>query len=274
MSLRYPPDGFAGGGDYVSFQPVDYNSRDSGGGGGGEYITLYMPETTPTIANNNAWGSETVGGKGPFGKFKRDLGMSLAGGLNDISLTEMNSKEVMGQVKGGLRDMVKKAKAGGEGIGKQIATEFIAGQLTMSGNAILQQQQGQIYNPNVEMIYQGPQFRSFGFSFNMIPKSARDAAIIDAIILAFKTESAPQLAGNGGMYKIPKVWLVSYMGAAQAHMNRFKPAALVSISITDNDGYNYYAAHEDGAPVQTTLSLNFKEVDMVLKDDHTGPRGF
>ena len=275
MSLRYPSDGFAGAGDYVSFTPIEYSARGNMGGGGGGYITLYMPETTPPVSNVNAWGrTDQTGGQGPKGRAKRALAERVLGDLNQMDLTKMQSEETMGKIKGGLKDMVSGIKSQGQAIGKQMATEMVGSALEVSPNLILQQRQGMIYNPNVEMLYQGPQFRSFGFSFNMIPKSAQDAATIDAIILAFKTESAAQLTGGGGMYRIPKVWLVNYMGDAKNHMNRFKPAALTSITVTDNDGYPYYAAHEDGAPVQTTMTLQFKEVDMILKDDHTGPRGF
>ena len=106
----------------------------------------------------------------------------------------------------------------------------------------------------------------------MIPKSSKDAQAINSIIREFKKWSAPKESG-GGMYEIPYVWQVTYRGPASNFMNKFKPAALLAVSVTDNDGYAYYGAHRDGAPLQTTLSLQFKEVDMVLRDDHTGSRG-
>jgi hypothetical protein len=273
MSMRYPTDGFAGNGDYVAFQYMKYNARGNGGGAGGGSIMLYMPETTPTVTNPNMWGRESMGGPGPLGLAKRRVGERVLGDLNSMDLSKGLDEEAQGRIKGGLKDMMRGIKKEGQAVGKQIGTEMVAGALGMSANSILQQRQGQIYNPNVELIYQGPQFRSFGFSFNMIPKSSGDAQAINAIIQEFKRWSAPKEAG-GGMYEIPYVWQVSYMGPAAAHMNRFKPAALTAISVTDNDGYNYYAAHEDGAPVQTTLTLQFKEVDMILRDDHSGPRGF
>ena len=87
--------------------------------------------------------------------------------------------------------------------------------------------------------------------------------------------SSPDAKGGGSMYEIPYVWQVSYRGPCASYMNKFKPAALTSVSVTDNDGLAYYGAHRDGAPLQTTLSLQFKEVDMVLREDHaSGRRGF
>jgi hypothetical protein len=271
-SLRYPSDGFAGSADAVTFKPVKYNGRSKGPVSGGGYITLYMPETTPTVVNSNMWGRESMGGAGPLGLAKRRAGETVLGDLAAMDLSKGMSDENKQKTIENLKGMFSEIKKDGQAIGKQIGLQMAGGMLSMSPNSIMQQKTGQIYNPNVELIYQGPAFREFGFSFNMIPKSSGDAQIINQIIREFKRYSAPNTSG-GGMYEIPYVWEISYLGDAKNFMNKFMAAACTSVSVTDNDGIAYYGAHKDGAPLQTTLTLQFKEVDMVLREHHTGPRG-
>ena len=216
-----------------------------------------------------------MGGPGPLGLAKRKLGETILGDLNKADIGKLHTEEEMQPFIDNIKDMVGDLKGLAKPALVQMGTQLAGEALGMSANSILQQKTGQIYNPNVELIYQGPGFREFGFSFNLIPKSSGDAQMISQIIREFKKWSAPSTQGAGdGMYKIPYVWQVSYKGPCASFMNKFKPAALTTVSVTDNDGIAYYGAHKDGAPLQTTLSLQFKEVDMVLREDHTGTRGF
>ena len=49
--------------DFVSFSPEEYRANSAGGGGGGaapppsgsSQIVLYMPNSTPEVANTNSW---------------------------------------------------------------------------------------------------------------------------------------------------------------------------------------------------------------------------
>ena len=278
MSLRYPADGFSGNTDYVTFSPVDYlQARGGGGGAGGANgITIYMPESTPTVANGNSWGQAQIQ-EGPFGRALFDTAADAADVIYGISPSEAVNG-MSPESKKLLEDNLDSAFGrftdpnNLTSYGRQLTTTAIAGMMGTNANSVLSVTRGQIYNHNVELAYQSPQLRQFTFNFNMVTKSAADAAAIDAIILRFKQESAPEDSGNG-MYKIPKVWNINYMGAAAGHMNRFKPAACLSIAVQDNAGIPFYASHRDGAPVSTSLQLTFQEIEVITRRDHTGARG-
>ena len=271
MSLRYPSDGFSGNGDFVTFKPVKYKSRGSGGGGGGGYITMYMPESLPAVSNVNQWGQFSPG-TGLIGQAKLDFIGGIAEGGYGIDFTKPMNEDQKAKTRDMFRNYFENIGNNAQAGIKEGAIKGLSGMMNMQPNQVMSVTQGTIYNPNIELAYEGPQFRSFGFSFNMIPKSGGDASTINQIIREFKRYSAPE-AISGGMYEIPYVWEISYMGPASGYMNKFKPAACTSVTVQDNAGINFYAAHKDGAPVQTTLSVTFMECDVITRKDHSGARG-
>lgn len=272
MSLRYPADAFAGSADYVTFRHMKYSSRGGGGGGGGGGgIAIYMPETLPQVSNRNQWG-QFEPGIGLMGQAKLDAFGGLANTLGSTDLTKAMSEDQKTNAVNKMKGYFENLGANSQAIGKELAVQGAAGLMGYQPNQVMSVTQGMIYNPNIELAYSGPKFRSFSFGFNFIPKSSQDAMAVNMIISEFKRFSAPE-AVSGGMYEIPHVWQINYMGPAAAHMNRFKPAALQSVTVQDNAGIAYYATHEDGAPVQTSLTLSFVEVDVITRKDHTGMRG-
>ena len=272
MSLRYPADGYSGDADYVSFKPMKYSSRGSSGGGGGGYIILYMPERLPVVTNANNW-KEFSFGAGPMGGLV-ESGFDELVNFTNTDFTQPMTKDAKEQGINRIKNKIDEQLANAGPLGRQFLLEGAASAMSGTANQVLSVKQGQIYNPNIELAYTGPGLRTFSFQFKMVPKSQQDTQAINNIILQFKKESAPK-AVQGGMYEIPKVWQVTYMsgGGQNPYQNKFKPAACTSVVVTDNAGVGFYSAHKGGAAIETSLTLNFMEVDVITKDDHTGLRG-
>ena len=127
---------------------------------------------------------------------------------------------------------------------------------------------GEIYNPNVEMLYKGPQVRGFSFNFQFAPKSRQEAQTVNSIIMEFKKWSLPE-ATEGGMYKVPHIWNIKYetAGGPNRNKNLFKPCACTAVNVTANNGLDMHMAFDDGMPIITTMSLNFTEVDVITRGD-------
>ena len=72
------------------------------------------------------------------------------------------------------------------------------------------------------------------------------------------------------MFEVPKVWQVRYMSGAGENqfMNKFKPAACVSVQVVANQSTDMHVSFENGAPIQTTMSLSFKEIEIITRKDH------
>jgi hypothetical protein len=281
MALRYPSDGFSGDADYVSFKPIKYSSRSGySGGGGGGYIILYMPEQQPLVSNGNMWNQMTFHNPltGAAGGLAGQAVQEGFEGLNnfvlDNDMTAPIGEERKSRAIDDFKDYAANLGSSAQPITKQTALQAIAGAMGYTPNQVMSVTTGKIYNPNIELAYQGPGLREFSFSFNLVAKSQGESQAINNIIREFKKWSAPAEA-SGGMYEIPYVWQINYMsgGGSNSNLNKFKPAACMAVTVQDNSSLPFYSAHQGGAPIQTSLTLSFKEIDVILRKDHSGGRG-
>ena len=244
--LKYPNDLNETVSDSITFSHTPYRpNKGSFFGSGGqasvpaevsEMIRLYVPNSTPATSQSNSWGRA-----------------DFAGELGQLRSTTIDAAPA---------------------IVKQIGTRFAANTLGVSPNQALAVSRGQVYNPNVELLYDSPQLRGFSFEFNFVPKNRSEASTIDDIIYAFKRWSSPKdPGGTEGVFCVPHIWNVVYSGLAAKKMAKFKPAALTDVTIQENAGSNTHSTFDDGTPVVTTLVLTFKEVNIITRNDHESARG-
>lgn len=136
---------------------------------------------------------------------------------------------------------------------------------------------GIVPNSNLELLFQGPTLRSFGFNWRMSPRSVNEARNVKRIIRMFKQGSAPRKlnsqsgAGAASLFLgTPNVFKLSYKTAGNKEisgLNKFKICALVNMSVVyAPDGQ--WAAYDEGQPVSLTMSLNFQEIEPVYESDY------
>jgi len=130
---------------------------------------------------------------------------------------------------------------------------------------------GQAANPQMQVLFQTVDFRTFQFDFTFTPYSAEEALAIERIIYEFKYASAPEINKNGvfgtqGMFfKVPDMFDIKffYDGKENRNVHRITRCVLQNISV------DYapigWATYDGGEPVQTKLSLQFKEIEIVDK---------
>jgi hypothetical protein len=142
---------------------------------------------------------------------------------------------------------------------------------------ILARGYGIVPNSNLELLFQGPTLRSFGFTWRMSPRSEPEARNVKRIIRMFKQGSAPRKlnsqsgAGAASLFLgTPNVFKLSYKTAGNKEisgLNKFKICALVNMSVVyAPDGQ--WAAYAEGQPVSIQLSLNFQEIEPVYESDY------
>ena len=144
---------------------------------------------------------------------------------------------------------------------------------------LLARTQGEILNPNLELLFNGPTLRSFRFSFKMTPRSEKEAKEIKNIIRCFKQSMAPKVgsgiaeinaAGASNTFlRTPNVFELTYKQGGSEHkfLNKFKQCFLESINVNYTaDGT--YATYHDGTPVSMIMDLTFKEIEPVYDIDY------
>ena len=281
MALSYPTNAGSGLSDYVIFTPMEYKSNAEGGAkgsappeSGAQSVTLYMPNSTPMIGNEQGWGA-LRGFDGPLGAAALELATSAVGNIDKAS--GGNIKGSIDSFKSDIEGMLKKASTGAGSYASQGLVNVVSGLTPASPNQLLGLARGRVYNPNVELLYDQPTFRPFTFQFDFVPKSASETLAMNNIIRNFKAYSAPEDLKNG-MFKLPYVWQVEYhiggSGEVNQFMNRFKPAACTAVAVQANQGTDMHVSHmTDGSPIQTSMSLNFMEVEIITRQDHIDKGG-
>lgn len=139
---------------------------------------------------------------------------------------------------------------------------------------ILARTQGEILNPNIELLFGGPTLRSFRFQYKMIPRNQDEGEQIKQIIRCFKRHMASKL-GSGStedtentFLRTPDVFELRYRQGAREHqyLHKFKQCFLESINV-NYTGEGVYSTYEDGTPVSMIMDLTFKEIEPVYDLD-------
>ena len=223
-----------------------------------ERIVLPIPGG---ISDNNAvdWGSGSMTAADIAG-----AGIALGGIEGGGEGFEKAVKDVAGAIKGNSEAI------------KDVLAKQIAGKVTGTGDQLMKRGQGQVMNPNMELLFNGPQLRSFGFTFKLSPRTQEEAITIQQIIRRFKEAMAPRKIGPGLFLKSPRTWRLRYInqqGQDHQFLNKFKECAMMSSSVNYTpDGS--YATYSDGSMVSYNLTLNFQEIEPVFdKDYKNSPEG-
>ena len=158
---------------------------------------------------------------------------------------------------------------------KRFASQILGlfgGNVTASG--LLARGNGEIINPNMELLFGGPTLRNFRFQFKMTPRNEKEAQQVKLIIRAFKRNMAPMAQGgtvNSGSFflKTPNVFNLRYRTGNKNHpfLNRFKQCFLSDMSVSYT-GEGIYSTYEDGTPVSMILDLSFKETQPIYDVDY------
>ena len=182
---------------------------------------------------------------------------AIEGGLGDSGVTGQN-----------LRGLITKKLAAS-------AVNALGGNVTM--NQLLARQDGTIFNPNMELLFNGPTLRNFRFSFKMTPRGKDEAEQIKLIMRTFKMNMAPKVTTGGPnlFLKTPSVFELRYKSGRRDHpfLHKFKQCFLTDISI-NYTGEGVYATYENKEPISMIMDLTFKELEPIYDIDYFDKYGF
>ena len=233
-----------------------------------KYIYLPIPQNL-SDANSITWGDDTLNPLEAFG---------LAAGTNLIKdpLSSLNAAKTFF---GTLGENATKLTSQN----KDLVASAVGGALVnafggnVSYQSILARASGQILNPNLELLFQGVNLRSFPFVFDFAPRDQKEAKEVKEIIKAFKLHMTPKsestTVGGTSLGKVfirsPDVFLVAYKSGNKSHpfLNKFKPMALTDMQL-NYTGSGTYSTYQDGTPVHIQMTLTFKELNPIYSEDY------
>ena len=221
-------------------------------------IQLYMP---PNVSVNYGvkYGEQEIGnlaliGKEAFEGFK----MSAGKGMED------RFRAAAVQAKGSAREaLLAMANA-------SLDTVF------SGARALSQLSTGSVVTPRMELMFEGIDRRNFSYSFVFIPKSEKEAKVVEEIVYQFKENMMPEYsnADTRREMDIPNTFEIDYMykESRNSFLNKIHTCFLKSIQV--QYGGDRYTAYEPSkskfgtgpSPQKTTITLEFSELELITKD--------
>ena len=182
-----------------------------------------------------------------------EIGLAVATALGGV-------KAIQGQ---GF-DVKKLLDQGGEEV-KKALTGVLEATIAPGAQAAQQIIDGKITNNRTEMKFEGIDRRSFQYTFRLLPKSAEEAREVEEIVTLFRYHSMPEFEGSTGSGRtmvIPSTFNITYH--PNVHLHRIGECALEGVDVKfGGDRPQFFKDHQ---PVETQLTLTFKELDIVTKE--------
>ncbi len=225
-------------------------------------ICLYMPDTVTNQLVNDYDAVSLTAALGRAGLAAQGMS-SVGSSLSETLAGFQGANPTFGLGGGG-----SPGTGGGFGaeIGGAIAEK--TGQFGAGITDVLLFSAGLAQNPQVELLFKNIQNREFLFDFKFAPRNAKEAAAIRNIIKEFRFHAAPEIPENSsGRYFIPpSEFDIEFMiGQGQnSNLPRISTCVLQGIDVNYGSA-GQWTAFQDGMPVEISLQLRFKEVEIMHK---------
>lgn len=257
--LSYPlkmPDGM----DYIKFASKEYGTKNINSSTlapgkrniGKELESVLLPiQSSISDANTVGWNEETFNPA-------QIIGANLA-----IAGIQNGAPGLIGQ----LQETLSKLKGNKSDVEKAIIAYFTEQAI---GVQVLPKISGAVFNPNTELLFQGPQLRAFNFQFKLTPRSSEEAKRVKTIIAFFKRNMAAQTVKGGLYLKAPKVFGITYYHRDKPNhpgIGLIKECALQACNV-DYTPDGSYMAFDDGSMVSYSLNLQFMELEPIYSTDY------
>jgi hypothetical protein len=220
--------------------------------------------------------------------YSQSIGDIEMGSAIQIAEGSKNITEAKGSDNAGFFSNFLSGITGGSGViadtAKAAALSVLQGAAGGTAVAAIGKAKGEIVNPHKAVVYQGPGgFRTFSYTFVMVPKSADEALQISNIVRFFKLRMHPGV--DGGSIDAIKSFTLSYPDefAIKYYVNKKaieggdsntpKPLFRIHNCFLETFGVDYTTSSlvsfigDDVQPLTTTMSLAFKETQLITKKD-------
>jgi uncharacterized protein YjeT (DUF2065 family) len=218
-------------------------------------VALYLP---PNIQDNTAAGYNDAA--------TGIVGLVAAGGGQFLEAMRRNDyQSAAKQLIGGVKAISEEALrlAGGAFVDTLAGTEGSADLANMAF--------GQATNPYMEVMFDSMALRTFTYNFTFAPRNADERDDVQDIIKLFRFHMAPELKGAQHRFlTLPSTFDIHYMyqhSKDYAAENNFysKIATCVLEGVSVDYTPNGVKSFQDGSPTQITMSLSFKETELLNK---------
>ena len=274
--LRYPRQSLeAYGYDYIEITAYDYvpsglqtgRGKPTGFKGSGgdrftrKYETIQLP-MQPQLSESTTvgWGGDTlnpiqaegarIASNAIIDAGQGNIGAAIGGLVNDTGAA------------------VNRVLA--DGGSKSALVAYFAGQAV--GANVIGRSTGQVINPNLELLFTGPNLRSFSFNFTLTPRDPQEAEVVRKIVRAMKRNMTPQRSSEALFLKSPRVFQLEYIygegNTPHPFMNKFKPCACTNFAVNYTPDGSYMTYRDEPSMTSYQISMSFGEIEPIYADEY------
>ena len=229
------------------------------------HMTLPIPDGV-SDANRVDYGSGTLN--------------PLQAGFVDTAAAALMGAEGEG-VTGELSEALKAVQFESDQVKKIIGAFAASSALKVDKSQLIARTEGQIFNNNLELLFQGPTLRTFNFRYKFSPRDESEIKNVMKIIRAFKQSSAVQRSQSGLFLVTPNTYRLEFkkggakLGTSNRHrfLPRVKECALTQCTVDYMPEGSYMTYDSDdlsfqGSMVTYVVTLSFQELDPIFNDDY------
>ena len=239
----------------VVYRPLSFDGLQIGDRSLDTYLQL--PIEFPSDSISMGWSNE---------------GDAIKAGNIDISnVKDINSlMESAGSLSKGI--MQRGKRAGQEMVAKvgSSTTGQDAGDLVKA----FDRSKGRSVNTFQEQFFDGPEFRTFELSHELVARSREDTETIRNIVTRFRYYSSPSLVDDqmkNAYWQYPSQWQIRFKSmeggrlVGNKFISKYHNSVLTSVGV--DYGGESFATFANNAPVNVKISLNFTETVLIKKED-------
>ena len=268
-AYKYQPPGLEMVGNNLSGYGPDFRIS------GEPFETVILPmQPNITESNSTSWNEDQMNA------IEAAAGTLAMGGIKATAELFLGNwggaKNEIGSAFGSIGNQIKSVMT--DPATKAGIISYFAGQAI--GKNIMGRQTGQVINPNMELLFNGPRLRTFNFNFTFTPRFKEEAQIIRKIIRAFKRNMAPQRSTSNLFLLSPRVFKLKYIynnraeedddgdGSQHPYMDTFKTCALTAFNVDYTPGGSYATYRDGGSMTQYKVTMSFNELNPIYADEY------
>ena len=154
---------------------------------------------------------------------------------------------------------------------KAAVKAYFAGQ-AVGVNNLASRQEGQVINPNLELLFTGPNLRQFNFNFTLTPRDPEEARVVRRIIRAMKRNMTPQRSPTALFLLTPRVFELEYIfgdtNREHPFLNKFKPWACTNFAVNYTPDGSYMTYRGEPSMTAYQLTMSFGEIEPIYADEY------
>ena len=232
--------------------PIPSNVQD---GNSVSYQDSQMNSITAAAVGGTTAAMQNAGAAVAQGKFSAAAGEVAGAAKSALGQSGLNM--------GSAQDLITRKLAAD-------AVNIFGGNVTLE--QIMARQTGEIFNPNMELLFNGPTLRAFKFQFKMMPRNRDESNQVKSIIRTFKKNMAPKTSSGRLFLNTPNIFELRYRQGESDHsfLHKFKQCVLQDLAV-NYTGEGNYATYDDGTPISMVMDLTFKELEPIYDIDYDDP---